>query len=169
MGDTTQFPRPFLLPGAHRTIKLPLTNFFAFRATFQALRLGQCAFQSLVQTGAFSLPISPLPLGCLPSPTHTDRKGFKTGRLEFSSSPGGGSYLFPRAWVFLFVGVFSLSETRKLNLPNGQTQKDYRFFLQEPAEACRPSLPIKSHSFTNHPNRGAAFWSPGAYSIPLFV
>jgi hypothetical protein len=38
--------------------------------------------------------------------------------------------------------MFSLFETRKLNLPNGQTQRDYRFFLQELIAACVPSYPF---------------------------
>lgn len=118
-GGHDTVPQAFSLPRCTQNYKAASNQLLRLQSHVPSLTPRPVRFQLLVRTGAFSLPISPLPLGCLPSPTHTDRKGFRTGRLGFSSSPGGGSYLFPRAWVFLFVGVFSLSETRKLNLPNG--------------------------------------------------
>lgn len=102
-----QPPRSFLFPGVHRIIKLPLTSFFAFRAMFQASVM---CIQLLVQTGTFSLLITPSPLGCLPSQPHTDRKVtqdrqmrvFKQSQKEEVTCSHGPGFFF--LWVcFLFL------------------------------------------------------------------
>lgn len=119
----------------------PLPRFTAKdKATSTQLRCPQSRGPSLsvqppcpefLQQSGRSPPITPPPPGCPPASLTLSRR-VRTGTFGLSSSPRRRKFLVPTGLGFSLLGVFSLSETRKLDLPNGQTQNDYRFFLQEP-------------------------------------
>lgn len=124
----------------------------------QATHLSQCVFSYLSKLAP---SLSSFPLGLLAAPQPASRWQERDSGLTdegFQAAPGGGSPLFPQTWVFLSVGVFSLSETRKLNLPNGVKPQKLTdsFFktLQRPASI----LPVKSNLFPRIDNSVRKAW-----------
>ena len=145
----TRFSPPVLhSPGLHR-MKRQLR---CFRPQGPSLQPQPPCPEFLLQHGC-SLPITPPPPGSPPTSLTLSWR-LRRAQQAFQAAPGGGSFLFPRAWVFLFWVCFLFLKPGSSICLMVKPKRITDFFFCKNPQSRGPSLLVKSNPFPNHPDTG---------------